>query len=485
VTSSAAAAAVIPAPIVSTPVSTADGFRVQVNNASSNYTTTVDFVPGTAPAGGDTGFLNSSTIMIFGLLPGQQASIVISFYSETTGAVSPEVVVVGSALPALPAPLFPSAFAQSATSAFVTWGSVDGATGYRVTASNGGGTCTNTINYCTISGLTAGQNYTFSIAALRDAQVGPAAVTAGVLMASALDVGGSLSSSTWKVGAIATATPLIVGQYSILRYEWYRCNAAVPVSEAVPACEVISGASSATYTLKAADLGKYVTAHLRVTGGVGQVTATIANSRPVLAATAIGGALVDPDGKPLIADIPNRQISVVGGTTITINGTGFTGVTGVLVNGVAATVISATDTTLIISVPASAQVGLVDLAVTTPKGTATEASALAYVAKQTSISSKSRTLTKYVGAATKLTAKQKTEIRTFVRANATLPKLVCSASTVGVKKTKAETKAALTRAKAACSYAASVSSNIFTASKGSQGKTTGKVSKLVTLTISS
>jgi hypothetical protein len=176
---------------------------------------------------------------------------------------------------------------------------------------------------------------------------------------------------------------------------------------------------------------------------------------------------------------------VVGGTTITINGTGFTGVTGVLVNGVAATVISATDTTLIISIPASAQVGLVDLDVTTPKVTATEASALAYVAKHTSISSKSMTLTKYVGAATKLTAKQKTEIKTFVRANATLPKLVCSASTAGVKKTTAETKAALTRAKAACSYAASVSSNIFTASKGSQGKSTGKVSKLVTLTISS
>jgi hypothetical protein len=332
--------------------------------------------------------------------------------------------------------------------------------------------------------LSAGQNYTFEIVALRDGVAGPAAQTAGVLMASALDVGGSLSSSTWKVGAVVTATPLIVGQYSVLRYEWYRCSAAVPVSEAVPACEVIAGADGAAYTLKAADLGKYVTAHLRVTGGVGQVTATIANSRPVLAANAAGGALVDPDGKPLIAEIPTRQISVVGGTTITINGTGFTGVTSVLVNGVAATVISATDTTLIISVPASNQVGLVDVAVTTPKGTATEASALAYVAKQATISSKSKVLTGFTGSTTKLSSKQKSEIKAFVKANASLPKLVCSASTVGVKKSTAETKAALSRARAACSYAASLSANIFVASKGSQGKTTGSVKKLVALTLS-
>jgi hypothetical protein len=353
-----------------------------------------------------------------------------------------------------------------------------------VTASNGGGTCTNTINYCTISGLTAGQNYTFEIVALRDTQVGPAAQTAGVLMASALDVGGSLSSSTWKVGAVVTATPLIVGQHSVVRYEWYRCSAAVPVTEAVPACEVIAGADGAAYTLKTADLGKYVTAHLRVTGGAGQVGATIANSRPVLAASAAGGALVDPDGKPLIAEIPTRQISVVGGTTITINGTGFTNVTSVLVNGVAATVISATDTTLIISVPASNQVGLVDVAVVTPKGTVTEASALAYVAKQASISSKSKTLTKFAGSATKLTAKQKAEIKAFVRANASLPKLICSATTAGVKKTTAETKATQARARAACSYASSISANVFTATKAAHGKTSGKVAKLVTLTIS-
>jgi hypothetical protein len=259
---------------------------------------------------------------------------------------------------------------------------------------------------------------------------------------------------------------------------------AVAVQEAAPVCDVISGSTGATYTLTPADLGKFVTSRLTVTGGAGVVSATLANSRVVLAANAAGGALVDPDGKPLIAEILNRQISVVGGTTITINGTGFTGVTGVLVNGVAATVLSVTDTTLVISVPAATQVGLVDLAVTTPKGTVTEASALAYVAKQSSISSKKRTLTGFAGKITKLSTKQKAEIKAFVRANPTLPKLTCSASTLGVKRSATEAKAAVARAKSACSYAASVAKNVFTSSNGAQGKTTGKVSKLVTLTMS-
>jgi titin len=468
-------------PTFGTVTKLADGFEAQITNFVnfSSYSYSATSTAGSASVvtrGGQ------KYLVVSGLSGGQSATATVRYVLYS---LSPSTATLTSeALVSLSAPLYPSAFAQSATSAFVTWGSVDGATSYRVTASNGGGTCTNTINYCTISGLTAGQNYTFEIVALRDGVAGPAAQTAGVLMASALDVGGSLSSSTWKVGAVVTATPLIVGQHSVVRYEWYRCNAAVPVSETVPACEVIAGADGAAYTLKAADLGKYVTAHLRVTGGAGQVGATIANSRPVLAASAAGGALVDPDGKPLIAEIPTRQISVVGGTTITINGTGFTNVTSVLVNGVAATVLSATDTTLIISVPASNQVGLVDVAVVTPKGTVTEASALAYVAKQASISSKSRTLTGFAGSATKLTAKQKAEIKAFVRANASLPKLVCAATTAGVKKTTAETKATQARARAACSYASSISANVFTATKATHGKTSGKVTKLVTITIS-
>ena len=478
-----AASAAPPTPIATSPISTIDGFRVRITNKSPFWDPFFRGINEVWPAGVTIQWAEDDTATFFGLAPGQQISIELLF-NAGGGVRSQPLVITGSALPALAAPLYPSAFAQSATSAFVTWGSVEGATGYTVTASNGGGTCSNTINYCTVTGLTAGQSYTFSIVATRNGQSGPAAVTAPVLMASALDVGGSLTSSTWKVGAVVVANPLIIGQYSIVRHQWYRCATAVAVQEAAPACEAIAGATGGTYTLTAADLGKYVTSHLTVTGGAGVVTATLANTRVVLAANAAGGALVDPDGKPLIAEIPTRQISVVGGTTITITGTGFTGVTSVLVNGAAATVLSATDTTLIISVPASTQVGLVDLAVTTPKGTVTEASALAYVAKQASISSKKKTLTGFSGSATKLSTKQKAEIKAFVKANPTMPKLTCAATTVGVKKSSTEAKAALARAKAACSYAASVSKNVFTSSNGAQGKTTGKVSKLVTLTIS-
>lgn len=456
--------------------STSDGMSVNITNFDSAFAYSVSASPGTATIS------PSGRVVVTGVSANTEIEVSVS--TDRRGYISGEGTVSGRSLAALATPLYPSAFAQTATSAFVTWGSVDGATGYTVTASNGGGTCTNTINYCTITGLTTGQSYTFNIVANRAGQSSSPAITSSVTMTSPLDVGGSLSSSTWKVGATVTANPLIIGQYSILRHQWYRCAAVVAVQEAAPACDAIAGATGGTYTLTAADLGKYVTSHMTVTGGAGVVTSTLANNRAVLAANAAGGALVDPDGKPLIAEIPTRQISVVGGTTITITGTGFTGVTSVLVNGTAATVLSATDTTLVISVPASTQVGLVDLAVTTPKGTVTEASALAYVAKQASISSKKKTLTGFSGSVTKLSTKQKAEIKAFVKANSTMPKLTCAASTVGVKKSSTEAKAALARAKAACSYAASVSKNVFTSSNGAQGKTSGKVSKLVTLTIS-
>jgi hypothetical protein len=210
-----------------------------------------------------------------------------------------------------------------------------------------------------------------------------------------------------------------------------------------------------------------------------------------LAADATGTPSVDPEGKPVISNIPDRQVSVVGGTDSVINGTGFSGVTSVTVNGVAAKVIKSTDTSIIVSIPASTTQGLVDLVVTTAKGAATAASALAYVATPialpqpvVSISvTKSAVLKPYVAKVVVLSAVQKKEIKTFVSANSKLTSIKCAATTNGVKKSSAELKLAVARAKAACAYAKTLNGKLQSSVSGVQGKTTGKVSKVVKLTL--
>lgn len=457
-------------------------FSIQVTNHDPAYTYAVSSSSGSAS-------MTGSTISVTGAATGSATVTVVtsrSGYETTTSTVTHNV-------PGAPAtPQFPSAFATNATTAFVTWGSVDGATGYTVTASSGGPGCTATTNSCTITGLTAGSSYTFSIVATNSGLSSPAATTATVVMGDQLVVGGSISGSTWKVGTSVSASPLIIGQYSILNYQWYRCSSAVGTQVAPPACEAIGGATSASYSLSAADVGKFVTAHLSATGGVGVVTKTLSNGQVALSTDAAGAPNVDPEGKPVISNIPDKQVSVVGGTEIVINGTGFTGVTSVTVNGVAAKVVKATDTSIVVSIPASTTQGLVDLVVTTPKGATTASSALAYVATPIALPqpvvtvkvTKSASLKPFVAKVVILTAVQKKEIKAFVSANSKLNSLKCVATTSGVKKSSTELKAAVARAKNACAYAKSLNGALKSSFSGTQGKATGKVSKLVKLSLS-
>lgn len=457
-------------------------FAVQVTNHDPAYTYAVSSSSGSAS-------MTGSTINVTGAATGSATLTVVTSRSGFEPATS----TLTHTVPGVPAtPQFPSAFATNATTAFVTWGSVDGATGYTVTASAGGLGCTATTNSCTITGLTAGSSYTFSIVATNSGLSSPAATTATVVMGDQLVVGGSISGSTWKVGTSVSASPLIIGQYSILNYQWYRCSSAVGTQVAPPACEAIGGATSASYSLSAADVGKFVTAHLSATGGVGVVTKTLSNGQVALSTDAAGAPNVDPEGKPVISNIPDKQVSVVGGTEIVINGTGFTGVTSVTVNGVAAKVVKATDTSIVVSIPASTTQGLVDLVVTTPKGATTASSALAYVATPIALPqpvvtvkvTKSASLKPYVAKVVVLSAVQKKEIKAFVSANSKLTSLKCVATTSGVKKSSSELKAAVARAKNACAFAKSLNGAIKPSFSGIQGKTSGKVSKLVKLTLS-
>lgn len=459
----------------------AGSFTFQVTNLDPAFTYNVTSTSGSAA-------LTGSTISVTGASAGSvTVSVEVSRpgYETATGTLTHNV-------PGVPAtPQFPSAFATNATTAFVTWGSVDGASGYTVTASSGGPGCTATLNFCTITGLTSGASYTFSIVASNSGLSSAAATTSTVVLGDQLVVGGSISSSTWKLGSTVSASPLIIGQYSVLNYQWYRCSSAVGAQVAPPACDVIGGANSSSYALTVADVGKFLTVHLSATGGVGVVTKTLANGQVALAADAAGVPTVDPEGKPMIANIPDKQVSVVGGTEIVINGTGFAGVTSVTVNGVSAKVIKSTDTSIIVSIPASTTQGLVDLVVTTGKGTATAASALAYVATPIALPqpvvsvkvTKSATLKPYSAKVVVLSAAQKKEIKTFVAANLKLTSIKCVATTAGVKKSASELKQAIARAKAACAYAKTINGKLQTSVLGVQGKATGRVSKVVKLTL--
>ena len=460
----------------------AGSFTFDITNHDPAFSYSVSTSSGSASVSG-------SRVTVSGASAGSvEVSVESSRAGFTNGEASLEHLVV--AAPATP--LFPSAFATNATTAFVTWGSVDGATGYTVTSSSGGPGCTATTNFCTISGLTSGSNYTFSIVATKSGLSSAAATTSSVVMGDPLVVGGSVSGSTWKVGTSVSASPLIIGQYSILNYQWYRCSSAVGTQVAPPACEAIGGATSASYSLSAADIGKFVTAHLSATGGVGVVTKTLSNGQVALSTDAAGAPNVDPEGKPVISNIPDKQVSVVGGTEIVINGTGFTGVTSVTVNGVAAKVVKSTDTSIVVSIPASTTQGLVDLVVTTPKGATTASSALAYVATPIALPqpvvtvkvTKSASLKPFVAKVVILTAVQKKEIKAFVSANSKLNSLKCVATTSGVKKSSTELKAAVARAKNACAYAKSLNGALKSSFSGSQGMATGKVSKLVKLSLS-
>ena len=86
--------------------------------------------------------------------------------------------------------------------------------------------------------------------------------------------------------------------------------------------------------------------------------------------TIAGGAVVGsvaPAGGP-----------VGGGDTVTITGSGFLGTTSVTFGGVAATIVSITDTQIVVTTPPHAP-GAVDVVVTTPRGSTTAVAAYAYV----------------------------------------------------------------------------------------------------------
>ena len=89
-------------------------------------------------------------------------------------------------------------------------------------------------------------------------------------------------------------------------YKWYRCESAGTATAAEPSgCELISGASLATYIVTAADVSKYLTAYVVAKNGASEVaTASLATSPQVLQA-------------PNNSVAPSVQGSAVVGETVT------------------------------------------------------------------------------------------------------------------------------------------------------------------------
>ncbi len=88
-------------------------------------------------------------------------------------------------------------------------------------------------------------------------------------------------------------------------------------------------------------------------------------------------------GVPVVTSVVPNEGPTLGGNTVTIHGSGFTGATSALFGGNAATNLSVTnDTTMTVTVPAG-NVGSVAVSVTTPGGTGTLSNAYTYVAPPT------------------------------------------------------------------------------------------------------
>jgi hypothetical protein len=147
----------------------------------------------------------------------------------------------------LSAPTTPTAATEAtATSATVSWtlpGSQLSGVQYQVTSSPGGKTCTSTGTSCTVSGLTAGTSYTFSIAAVlgnnwQSSTVGAALTTLGVTTTSPLSSGtvdGTYSAALVATGGTGT-------------YKWAMTTGTLPSGLSLSTSGAITGTPKAAGT---------------------------------------------------------------------------------------------------------------------------------------------------------------------------------------------------------------------------------------------
>jgi hypothetical protein len=384
----------------------------------------------------------------------------------------------------LEAPANFTIFPQGAGTAFATWGVANGATSYTVSAAPGGATCTTTQNFCNITGLTAGDTYTFTLTAT-DGSATSSVGSGPVLLRQPVTVGVGLQGGTWRSGETVTAQYSMQGSNASPTISWYRCTSVVGAMPTPPPpgeCSVVG--SGASYVLSSGDVGKYITAHVFVNNTDPQGQMTASSNQAVLASGAVAPAPVaDPAGKPTIVNVVNPIVSVAGGTQVTITGTGLSGVTAVTVGGLPAIVVSKTDTTVVVQVPVSTKTGLADLSISNDKGSVISKSAIVYTTNPVLKVTKTKTITGFTASSKALTAAQKSAVKTLITVNPTLTELTCAAKTTGVKASKTELAKATTLAKATCAYAKTVKKTLVTKTSAAQTLPKAKASRTVLLTL--
>jgi hypothetical protein len=374
------------------------------------------------------------------------------------------------------------------TSFLVSWDPVPNAGKY-VVSLNGVNACDGTATSCLVSGQQTGALITsLKISAINIEA--PVPFFSGVAnvppfrVAEPIAITGSVSGAM-KVGSTLTFKPVTLGTITNTEWFWYACDAAISSQRSQPNCMPLMGNNTNSFTLTAAQLGKYVVPFIHANSAWSDAMYSPGSAMAVVAADAVAPTPpADPSGKPTVSEISNREVPVIGGTTVVLSGTNLGGVTEVTINGVAANIVAKTDTSVTILVPASPdKSGLADIVVKNEMGTSLSSSAIIYV--KTPVIIHAPKILKVSGFSNwgySLSTAQKTLIKKLVTSAGDYSKLSCIGDSTGLKVSAAQKTLATRRASAACAYAKTLAPKILTKATGTQSKTTGFVSRFVKLT---
>lgn len=375
------------------------------------------------------------------------------------------------------------------TSYLVTWNSVPNAQRYVVSLA-GVHLCDTVSTSCLVSDQTTGSivsgakitainnqystafwNGVSEIPPFRVAE--PVAITGGV-------------SGVMKVGSSLVFNVLTVGTLTYRELSWFRCDSAQLSIHAFPNCSRLPSASGSTYQITSSDLGKFIVPFINAGNSWSGDMYTPGNSIAVVAADAITPAPpVDPTGKPLINDISSRELADVGGSTIVLTGSNLESVSKVTIDGLDAKIVNVSETSLTIIVPARpGKTGLVDLALTSPRGTTVATNALGYVEKVViTYPTKISKITGFSAVGFALTTAQKTAIKKLIASGKGYLNLSCIGDVTGVKSSTFQRSLALKRAVASCAYAKSLNKYLKVKTSGRQSRVTGAIQRYVSLTL--
>ena len=271
---------VVPAaPTIGTPtIASATSILVAFTAPTSNGGTAITGYTATSSPGGFTGTGASSPITVSGLTAGTAYTFTViatnahgnSLASSASASITPNVVPEA---PTIGTPAIASATSITVPFTAPTANGGSAITGYTVTASPGGRTATGSSSPLTVTGLTAGTAYTFTVVATNargnslsstaSSSIIPNAVPANTVVPAITGTTTfnqvlSLSNGTWSNSPLTYT------------YSWSSSSTSGGTYTA------ISGAISSTYTLTTADIGMYIKGTVTGTNSAGNSSATSA-----------------------------------------------------------------------------------------------------------------------------------------------------------------------------------------------------------------